>query len=89
MAELTLLFDEIITKLEIPTQSCVLTFHVTTTIGLVEARPCQLILFFSRSREPEAANRSFGIDLSILKEEGRESGSFVKARRARRQCDVF
>ena len=32
---LTLLFDEIITKLEIPTQSCVLT-HVTTTIGLVE-----------------------------------------------------
>ena len=49
MAELTLLFDEIITKLEIPTQSCVLT-HVTTTIGLVERR-LPLISFSSRSRE--------------------------------------
>jgi ethanolamine ammonia-lyase large subunit len=75
MAELTLLFDEIITKLEIPTQSCVLT-HVTTTIGLVE-RGLPIDLVFQSIAGTEAANRSFGIDLSILKE-GREAGLSLK-----------
>ena len=75
MAELTLLFDEIITKLEIPTQSCVLT-HVTTTIGLVE-RGLPIDLVFQSIAGTEAANRSFGIDLSILKE-GREAALSLK-----------
>jgi ethanolamine ammonia-lyase large subunit len=75
MAELTLLLDEIITKLEIPTQSCVLA-HVTTTIGLVE-RGLPIDLVFQSIAGTEAANRSFGIDLSILKE-GREAGLSLK-----------
>ena len=75
MAELTLLFDEIITKLEIPTQSCVLT-HVTTTIGLVE-RGLPIDLVFQSIAGTEAANRSFGIDLPILKE-GREAALSLK-----------
>ena len=64
MAELALLFDEVITKLEIPTQSCVLT-HVTTTIGLIE-RGLPIDLVFQSIAGTEAANRSFGVDLSIL-----------------------
>ena len=75
MAELTLLFDEIITKLEIPTQCCGLA-HVTTTIGLVE-RGLPIDLVFQSIAGTEAANRSFGIDLSILKE-GREAGLSLK-----------
>jgi ethanolamine ammonia-lyase large subunit len=75
MAELTLLFDEIISKLEIPTQSCVLT-HVTTTIGLVE-RGMPIDLVFQSIAGTEATNHSFGIDLSILKE-GREAALSLK-----------
>jgi ethanolamine ammonia-lyase large subunit len=75
MAELTLLFDEIITKLEIPTQSCVLT-HVTTTIGLI-GRGLPTDLVFQSVAGTEAANRSFGVDLSILKE-GREAALSLK-----------
>jgi ethanolamine ammonia-lyase large subunit len=75
MAELTLLFDEIITTLEIPTQSCVLT-HVTTTIGLI-GRGLPIDLVFQSIAGTEAANHSFGIDLSILKE-GREAALSLK-----------
>jgi ethanolamine ammonia-lyase large subunit len=75
MAELTLLFDEVISKLEVPTQSCVLT-HVTTTIALVE-RGLPIDLVFQSIAGTEAANRSFGIDLSTLKE-GREAGLSLK-----------
>jgi ethanolamine ammonia-lyase large subunit len=75
MAELSLLLDEIIVKLEIPTQSCVLT-HVTTTIGLVE-RGLPIDLVFQSIAGTEAANRSFGIDLSALKE-GREAALSLK-----------
>ena len=75
MAELTLLFDEIITKLELPTRSCVLT-HVTTTIRLVE-RGLPIDFVFQSIAGTEAANRSFGIDLSILKE-GREAALSLK-----------
>jgi ethanolamine ammonia-lyase large subunit len=75
MAELTLLFDEIITKLEIPTQSCVLT-HVTTTIGLI-GRGLPIDLVFQSIAGTEVANRSFGINLAILKE-GREAALSLK-----------
>ncbi len=60
------LLDDIISKLQIPTQGCVLA-HVTTTIGLIDqGLPVDLV--FQSIAGTEAANRSFGIDLSILKE---------------------
>jgi ethanolamine ammonia-lyase large subunit len=60
------LLDDIITRLEIPTQSCVLT-HVTTTLGLIgQGMPVDLV--FQSIAGTQAANRSFGIDLALLKE---------------------
>ncbi|MDB5655208.1 MAG: Ethanolamine ammonia-lyase heavy chain, partial [Tardiphaga sp.] len=60
------LFDEVITKLQIPTQSCVLA-HVTTTLDLInQGFPIDLV--FQSIAGTQAANRSFGIDLAILKE---------------------
>jgi ethanolamine ammonia-lyase large subunit len=60
------LLDDIIARLQIPTQSCVLS-HVTTTLGLIEQRaPVDLI--FQSIAGTEAANRSFGIDLALLRE---------------------
>jgi ethanolamine ammonia-lyase large subunit len=75
MAELAVLFDDVIAKLEIPTQSCVLT-HVATTIKLIEQRvPIDLV--FQSIGGTEATNRSFGVALSTLKE-GREAGLSLK-----------
>jgi ethanolamine ammonia-lyase large subunit len=65
------LLDEIIARLRIPTQSCVLT-HVTTTLGLIE-RGVPVDLVFQSIAGTEAANRSFGVDLSLLGQ-GREAG---------------
>jgi ethanolamine ammonia-lyase large subunit len=60
------LLDELIVRLEIPTQSCVLT-HVTTTLKLIEQRlPVDLV--FQSIAGTEAANRSFGVDLALLRE---------------------
>ncbi|WOH84107.1 ethanolamine ammonia-lyase subunit EutB [Bradyrhizobium sp. BEA-2-5] len=60
------LLDDIITRLELPTQGCVLT-HVTTTLGLIgQGLPVDLV--FQSIAGTEAANRSFGIDLALLKE---------------------
>ncbi|MBR0898055.1 ethanolamine ammonia-lyase subunit EutB [Bradyrhizobium tropiciagri] len=65
------LLDDIITRLEIPTQACVLT-HVTTTLGLIgQGLPVDLV--FQSIAGTEAANRSFGVDLSLLRE-AREAG---------------
>jgi ethanolamine ammonia-lyase large subunit len=69
--ELLRLLDRIITRLEIPTQSCVLT-HVTTTLGLIgQGVPVDLV--FQSIAGTEAANRSFGVDLALLRE-AREAG---------------
>ena len=57
-------------SLNIPTQSCVLT-HITNTIELVEKK-APVDLAFQSIAGTEAANKGFGIDLSILKE-GREA----------------
>jgi ethanolamine ammonia-lyase large subunit len=66
LGSLVRMLDEVITKLQIPTQSCVLT-HVTTTIGLIgQGLPVDLV--FQSIAGTEAANRSFGIDLALLKE---------------------
>ena len=60
------LLDELISRLQIPTQSCVLA-HVTTTLGLIEqGAPVDLV--FQSIAGTEAANRSFGIDLALLGE---------------------
>jgi ethanolamine ammonia-lyase large subunit len=60
------MLDEIITKLDIPTQSCVLA-HVTTTLDLIgKGAPVDLV--FQSIAGTQAANKSFGIDLSLLKE---------------------
>src|SRR4051812_25785152 len=65
------LLDELISLLQIPTQSCVLA-HVTTTIGLIN-RGFPVDLVFQSIAGTQAANRSFGIDLAMLKE-AREAG---------------
>jgi ethanolamine ammonia-lyase large subunit len=60
------LLDDIIARLQIPTQSCVLS-HVSTTLGLIEQRvPVDLV--FQSIAGTQAANRSFGIDLALLRE---------------------
>ncbi|MEA2894578.1 MAG: ethanolamine ammonia-lyase large subunit [Bradyrhizobium sp.] len=65
------LLDDLISRLQIPTQSCVLA-HVTTTLALInQGFPVDLV--FQSIAGTEAANKSFGIDLAILKE-AREAG---------------
>jgi ethanolamine ammonia-lyase large subunit len=60
------MLDDIIARLQIPTQSCVLS-HVTTTLALIEQRvPVDLI--FQSIAGTEAANRSFGVDLALLRQ---------------------
>lgn len=66
IADLLRLLDSIITRLQMPTQSCVLT-HVTTTLDLMN-KGVPVDLVFQSVAGTEAANRSFGIDLAILKE---------------------
>jgi ethanolamine ammonia-lyase large subunit len=65
------LLDEIITRLQIPTQACVLA-HVTTTLGLIgQGVPVDLV--FQSVAGTQAANRAFGVDLALL-DEAREAG---------------
>ena len=60
------LIDDIIARLQVPTQGCVLA-HVTTTLGLIEqGAPVDLV--FQSIAGTEAANRSFGIDLALLQQ---------------------
>ncbi|MDK9558706.1 ethanolamine ammonia-lyase subunit EutB [Marinobacter sp. M216] len=60
------LVDEIISKYEIPTQSCVLT-HVTNTLEAIEqGAPVDLV--FQSIGGTEATNQSFGFSLATLKE---------------------
>ena len=60
------LLDDIIMRLQIPTQSCVLA-HVTTTLALIE-QGVPVDLVFQSIAGTEAANRSFGVDLALLKQ---------------------
>jgi ethanolamine ammonia-lyase large subunit len=60
------LLDELRVRYEIPTQSCVLS-HVTTTMELMR-RGSPVDLVFQSIAGTEAANRSFGVDLSTLRE---------------------
>ncbi len=65
------LLDDVIARLQIPTQACVLT-HVTTTLKLIsQGAPVDLV--FQSIAGTQAANRSFGVDLALLRE-AREAG---------------
>jgi ethanolamine ammonia-lyase large subunit len=60
------LLDDIINRLQIPTQGCVLT-HVTTTLGLID-KGAPVDLVFQSIAGTQAANRSFGVDLAVLRQ---------------------
>jgi ethanolamine ammonia-lyase large subunit len=60
------MLEEVRVKLDIPTQMCVLA-HVTTTLALIgKGSPVDLV--FQSIAGTQAANKSFGIDLSLLAE---------------------
>lgn len=60
------MMDDVRSEFEIPTQTCVLS-HITTTIEAIEAgAPVDLV--FQSIAGTEKANRSFGVDLQLLKE---------------------
>src|SRR5580704_16874802 len=64
--DLLCLLDDLRQRLEVPTQSCVLT-HVTTTLALIDqGAPVDLV--FQSIAGTEAANRSFGVTLALLGE---------------------
>lgn len=66
VADILHLLNELIHRFDIPTQSCVLT-HATTSIKLIESNvPVDLV--FQSVAGTEAANASFGISLSTLRE---------------------
>lgn len=70
-SDLLHLLDEVRSRFDIPTQSCVLS-HVTTTIGLIEAgAPVDLV--FQSIAGTEGANTGFGVNISLLRE-GNEAG---------------
>ena len=60
------LMDDLITRYEIPTQSCVLA-HVTTQLRAIEqGAPVDLV--FQSIAGSQAANKSFGVNLALLRE---------------------
>jgi ethanolamine ammonia-lyase large subunit len=60
------MLDDIRAKLDIPTQNCVLA-HITTTLELIgKGSPVDLV--FQSIAGTQAANKSFGIDLALLRE---------------------
>ena len=61
--------DRLITALEIPTQACCLA-HITTQLACLD-QGAPIDLLFQSIAGTQAANRSFGIDLALLRE-GRE-----------------
>jgi ethanolamine ammonia-lyase large subunit len=66
VATLLQMLDGVISKFEIPTQSCVLA-HVTTTLQLIQQNvPVDLV--FQSIGGTEKTNNSFGISLSLLDE---------------------
>jgi ethanolamine ammonia-lyase large subunit len=60
------LVDDVISQYDIPTQSCILT-HVTNQIQVIE-KGAPVDLIFQSIAGTEKANKSFGINLGILKE---------------------
>jgi ethanolamine ammonia-lyase large subunit len=75
VSNLLTMIDEIRRRWDIPAQSCVLA-HITTTIAAIE-RGAPVDLVFQSIAGSEAANKSFGIDLAMLKE-AREAALSLK-----------
>jgi ethanolamine ammonia-lyase large subunit len=65
-AELVTMLDALISRYEIPTQSCVLA-HITTTMLAME-RGAPVDLVFQSVGGTEGVNRSFGVSLALLRE---------------------
>src|SRR5947199_8686021 len=65
LGRLVRLLDDLISRLQIPTQGCVLT-HVTSTLGLI-GQGAPVALVFQSIAGTEAANRSFGVHLALLR----------------------
>ncbi len=66
LMDLYYLVDDVINQYNIPTQSCILT-HVTNQIQLIE-KGAPVDLVFQSIAGTEKANKSFGIDIALLKE---------------------
>jgi len=66
LMDLYYLVDEVINQYEIPTQSCILT-HVTNQIQVME-KGAPVDLVFQSIAGTEKANKSFGIDIAVLRE---------------------
>jgi ethanolamine ammonia-lyase large subunit len=66
ITDLLKLLDELIGRFEIPTQGCVLT-HVSTLLELI-GKGVPIDLVFQSVAGTEAANRSFGVSLTLLGE---------------------
>ena len=66
LMELYYLIDDVINQYNISTQYCILT-HVTNQIQLIE-RGAPVDLVFQSIAGSEKANKSFGIDIALLKE---------------------
>ncbi len=69
VASILRVLDRLISALEIPTQACCLA-HITTQLACLD-RNVPIDLLFQSIAGTQAANRSFGIDLALLRE-GRE-----------------
>src|SRR5467141_313042 len=69
------MLDAVITKYEIPAQSCVLT-HVTTSIEAIN-RGAPVDLVFQSIAGTQAANAGFGVNLRVL-EEARDAARSLK-----------
>lgn len=66
MTDILKLVDELVTRYEIPTQSCVLS-HITNAIAVMEnGGPVDLV--FQSIAGTQKANENFGINLAMLKE---------------------
>ncbi|CAL96445.1 ethanolamine ammonia-lyase subunit EutB [Azoarcus olearius] len=75
LTKLVHMLDEVIARLDLPTQSCVLT-HVTNTVHMIEGgAPVDLV--FQSVAGTEAANAAFGISLATLRE-AREAALSLK-----------
>ena len=59
------MLDDLITKYQIPTQSCVLC-HLTTALQIIDHAPVDLV--FQSIGGTEKTNKSFGVSLSLLNE---------------------
>jgi ethanolamine ammonia-lyase large subunit len=75
VSNLLAMIDEMRRRWEIPTQSCVLA-HITTTMqAMAQGAPVDLV--FQSIAGSEAANKSFGVDLALLRE-AREAALSLK-----------